>query len=171
MSDVAKLISSLKEQWKSPREAVHRGRRCPFLLSCSFASEAADMLTIEHLDLPEDVREFWLISRNANLFKDRQFGQWGIEILDPDQALQETSRQASTRQRDFVSSDLVIARFFGDSDLLIIACDSEQPNFGAVTIALPIDKRPNWPVVANSFGGFLENLMEAQGDKYWEANK
>jgi hypothetical protein len=161
MSKITEIIGSLREQWGVPRKAFHRGRRCPFLLACSFASEPAGTLEQVSLNLPEDVREFWLAARSATLFKDRQFGQWGIEVLDPDQALRETSRQVSARQRDFVSSDLVLARFFGDSDLVVIACDPEQSNFGAVTIALPIDRRLDWPVVAASFGDFLEKLVEA----------
>ena len=171
MNKITEIIASLKEHWGAPREAIHRGRKCPFLLACCFASEPADALEKAPSDLPEDVREFWLATRSATLFKDYQFGQWGIEVFDPAQALWETSVQASARQRDFVSSDLVFARFFGDSDLIIIACDREQPNFGSVTIALPVDRRPDWPVVARSFGEFLEKLVAVQGDKYWEVCK
>src|SRR5271168_4078835 len=115
MSKITEIIGFLKEQWRAPREAVHRGKRCPFRLTCNFAGEPADTLEQIRLNLPEDVREFWLATRSATLFKDRQFGQWGIEVFDPDQALRETSRQVSARQRDFVSSDLVLARCFGDS--------------------------------------------------------
>jgi hypothetical protein len=168
MSKIAEIVGSLKEQWGAPREAVHRGQRYGFLLACSFASEPADTLEQVPLNLPEDIREFWLTARSATLFKDRQFGQWGIEVLDPDEALRQTSRQMAARPSDFMSSDLVFARFFGDSDLVVIACDPEQSNFGSVTIALPIDRRPDWHVAARSFGEFLEKLVEAQGDKYWE---
>ena len=156
MSKITEIVGLLKEQWGTPREAVHRGQKGGFLLACSFASEPADTFerSEEHtselqspfeqvpLNLPEDIREFWLAARSASLFKDRQFGQWGIEVLDPDQAIRQTSRQMAARQHDFVSSDLVFARFFGDSDLVVIACDPEQSNFGSVTIALPIDRRP-----------------------------
>jgi len=171
MSKTTEMIGLLKERWGTPREVFHRGRRCPFLLRCSFASEPADTLERMPFSLPEDIREFWLAARSATLFKDHQFGQWGIEILDPDQALRETSRRVAARQRDFITSDLIIARFFGDSDLVVIACDPEQSKFGSVTIALPIDRRPDWPLVASSFGEFLEKLVEAQGDKYWEVNQ
>lgn len=171
MSKVKEIIGLLREQWGSPREAIHRGQRCPFVLSCNFAAEPADTLGRLSLRIPEDVREFWLTTRSATLFKDQQYGQWGVDVLEPSQALSETSRQATARPRDFVRSDLVLARFFGDSDLLVLACDPKRPNFGSVIIALPIDKRADWPVVANSFVEFLERLTEAQGDKYWEIRK
>jgi hypothetical protein len=168
MSNVGEIIGLLREQWGRPREAIHRGQKCPFLLACSFAPESADALGLLPLKIPADVREFWMTARTAVLFKDQQYGQWGVEVLEPAQALSETSRQAAARPQDFVRSDLVLARFFGDSDLVVLACDPQRADFGSVTIALPIDKRGDWPIVATSFGDFLKRLIESQGDKYWE---
>jgi hypothetical protein len=168
MSKVSEIICLLRKHWTRPREATHRGERCPFLLACRFAAEPADAVDLFHLSIPEDVREFWLATRTATLFKDEQYGQWGLEVLEPARALAETSRQARARPRDFMSSDLVLARFLGDSDLVVLACDPSRPDFGLVKIALPVDKREHWPAVATSFGEFLERLAMAQGDKYWE---
>jgi hypothetical protein len=140
-------------------------------LACSFASEPAGAVDEFPLPIPNDVREFWQVTRRATLFKDQQYGQWGVEVLEPAQALSETSRQLTARPRDFMRSDLVLARFFGDSDLVVLACSPEEPNFGSITIALPIDNRSDWPVVARSFDEFLNRMVEAQGDKYWEAQK
>lgn len=169
VSKIIEMIGLLKEQWGIPREAVHRGKRCPFLLVCSFAADSCESLPRLPGRIPGDIREFWLITRTATLFKDQQYGQWGVEIMDPEEALRETSQQRTGRPRDFMSADLVLARFFGDSDLVVIACDPGQAGFGSVTIALPTDRRSDWPVVARSFGDFLENLTQAEGDKYWEA--
>jgi hypothetical protein len=168
MSNVTHIIGTLRKQWGQPREATHRGQKCPFLLACSFAPEPAVELEKVPLSIPEDMHEFWRTTRSANLFKDLQYGQWGVEVLEPTQALSETSRQAAARPRDFVTSDFVVARFFGDSDLLVLVCDRQRPDFGSVIVALPIDKRSDWPVVARSFGKFLQKLAESQGDKYWE---
>jgi hypothetical protein len=168
MSKIQETIGLLKARWGQPRDAIHRGEKCPFLLACGFAAEPADGLEQFPLSIPEDVREFWRTTRSATLFKDQQYGQWGIEVLEPAQALSETSRQRAARPRDFMSSDLIVARFFGDSDLVVLACNPEESNFGSVTVALPLDKRADWPVVAKSFEEFLNRLIEAQGDKYWE---
>jgi hypothetical protein len=168
MSRITEMISFLKAEWGEPHEATHRGQKCPFLLACNFAAEPADGLEQFPLSISEDVREFWRTTRSATLFKDQQYGQWGIEMLEPVQALSETSHQLEERPRDFITSDLVLARFFGDSDLVVLACNPEQPEFGSVTIALPVDRRADWPVVAKSFGEFLSRLIDAQGDKYWE---
>lgn len=169
MSAINELIYELKTRWGQPTVAVHRGERCPFLLTCNFASTPAEELTRLPIKIPDELREFWSTAREATLFKDQQYGQWGLEILAPTEALNETRRQVVARARDFQISDLVIGRFFGDSDLVIVACDESRPDFGAVTIALPIDKREAWPVVATTFKEFLEKLLEAEGDKYWES--
>jgi len=115
------------------------------------------------------VREFWLIARNAELFKDQHYSQWGLEVLKPAEAKFETERQRAARPKDFTRLDLVLARFFGDSDLVVVNCGSHGEGFGSITIALPIDRRSDWPLVGKSFGEFLESMAEAQGDKYWEA--
>lgn len=170
MSKIADIIGLLKEQWGNPREAVHPGRKCPVLLACSFATASAEPLRQLPARIPDDLRDFWQEVRTATLFEDQQYGQWGVVVLDPEEALFETSEQAAARPADFVSSDLVIARFLGDSDLVLIRCDPTLSDFGTMTVALPIEPHDSWPVVANSFGDFLEKLTEAQGDKYWEQN-
>jgi hypothetical protein len=170
MSKITDIIGLLKDQWGNPREAVHRGKRCPFLLACRFAAVPAKTVHQLPVFLPEDLRDFWLEARTAALFEDQQYGQWGVVVLDPEAALSETSEQAAVRPGDFVSSDLIIARFSGDSDLVVVRCDPRRADFGAVTIALPIEPRSHWPVAASSFGHFLEKLTQAQGDKYWENN-
>src|SRR5260370_678512 len=146
MSKINEIIGSLKDQWATPREVIHRGQKCPFLLACSFALQPAEAAVLERLPVrvPDDVREFWLVSRSASLFKDEKYGQWGVEVLDPMQALAETKRQATSRPHDFQATDLVLARFFGDLDLVVLACDSQHKDYGSVKIALPIDKRPDW---------------------------
>lgn len=119
--------------------------------------------------LPPDLIEFWKCASSANLFKDSQYAQWGIEIIDFHEARAESARHYSTRPRDFKESDLIIGRFLGDSDLLVVRNDSSAEDFGSIVVALPIDKREDWDVVADSFSSFLERLIEAEGDKFWEA--
>ena len=162
-------IELLKAEWGRPRDALHRGRRCPFSLACRFAVEPMDVSVRHSLELPDSVLEFWRITRHAVLFEDQDYGQWGLEILGLTEALQATTRQRVARPQDFTACDLVLGRFLGDSDLLVIACDPDRSNFGSVMIGLPIDRRSSWPTVASSFGEFLLRFVEAQGDKYWEA--
>lgn len=167
MSNVVQTIHLLKERWGTPREAVHRGRLFPVPLACTFAPESGGSIKMFSFEIPEDIREFWLCSGSATLFKDQKYGQWGIEILGPAGALRETLEEVANRPRDFSSTDLVLARFFGDSDLIVISCDPKKPDFGFVYVALPIDRRQDWPLAAESFGEFLERLTAMEGDKFW----
>lgn len=170
MSRVSELVQQLGHEWAEPREAIHRGERSPFLLACTFDPLSAGGADVESLSVPlaNGIRDFWAVAQRADLFKDQQYGQWGIEILSPIDAAAETRRQLRERPHDFQPSDLVVGRFFGDSDLIVLRCDNSGSDFGSVRIALPLDPRADWPQVAESFDEFLERLMTAQGDKYWE---
>lgn len=170
MNDVRQAIDLRRAEWADPREAIHRGEKCPVLLNCRFDFEPAEGLSAFPLSLPKDVVQFWQIAKQAWLFKDNQYGQWGIEVLAPSHAVLETSRQRSARPKDFLDTDLVLARFCGDSDLVMIACNPASPDFGVVTIATPLDVRNDWPIVARDVGEFLTRLAVAQGDKYWESH-
>src|SRR6266542_3767317 len=146
MSRIATMVQFLRACWREPKEAAHRGHRTSLPLACTFASEPADAATIDHLmpAIPDDVRAFWLIARSASLFKDQQYGQWGIEILDPQGAIEETNRQILSRPQDFHAQDLVLATFLGDSDLLVISCEAGRAEFGSVLVARPLDPRQDW---------------------------
>jgi len=173
MRKMPEIINWLKEQWGAPREAIHRGQRCPFLLVCSFGARPTGAAALEEfpIGIPDDVREFWRTTQSAVLFKDEKYGQCGTQLLEPKQALIETEKQITARPRDFANTDLVLGRFLGDSDLVVVACDPGSRNYGSIIIALPLDRRCDWPVAARSFAKFLEKLVEAQGDKYWEVRQ
>jgi hypothetical protein len=117
--------------------------------------------------LPDDVREFWATTRTARLFEDRQYGQWGLEILAPQQAASISRVRTHERPNDFCGSDLIIGRFVGDSDLLVIRCDASHPDFGHVLVALPLDSRPDWYEASDSFGEFLADYARSGGEKFW----
>jgi hypothetical protein len=118
--------------------------------------------------LPDDLVQFWRTTESARLFEDASFGQWGLEILAPSTARQVTDEQRRTRPLDFVRGDIIIGKFIGDSELLLIRCDAHASDYGSLLVVAPLDPRPDWPVVADSLGYFLDQYALAQGDKYWE---
>jgi hypothetical protein len=123
---------------------------------------------IPGVEVPDDVLRFWREAAWARLFEDATYGQWGLEILAPGAARAETERQQLARKREFIQGDLVLGRFLGDSDLLIVRSDKAQSDFGRVLVALPLDPRRDWCPVASSFEDFLSKYASAFGDKYWE---
>ncbi len=116
---------------------------------------------------PSDLADFWTIASTARLFEDISYGQWGLEILDPQAAATATKKYQSRRHEDFLAGDLVIGKFLGDSDLLIIRCDPACSDFGSILVALPIDRRNEWYKVADSLSSFLDIFIKASGDKVW----
>ncbi|PFH29001.1 SMI1/KNR4 family protein [Burkholderia sp. JKS000303] len=166
MNKLSVLVEKIKSDWSVSRKAVHFGQECPFLLRSEFSDGIAGDVAIDGVpDSACELTHFWKISERADLFKDDEYGQWGVEVLSPQEAIEETARQRQIRNRDFLDGDVVFARFYGDSDLLLM------DSVGAVYVALPLDCRSDWPRVADSFEDFLENLTNSQGAKYWEPPK
>lgn len=141
----------------------------PMTFSCSFAPDAAtrDELAALRCDCPSDLAEFWAVARTARLFEDQQYGQWGLEIVDPEHAADLTDRCQAKRGRDFSEGDLVVGKFLGDSDLLVIRCDSRATDFGSVLAAPPLDPRRDWYKVGESLASFLDNYIRSGGEKFW----
>ena len=163
MKDINSIIDKMKEQWTLPRKAIHRGNVCPFLLNCIFYNRACEVDVSGSLNNIPQLFDFWSVYDGADLFKDSQYGQWGVRIFTPNEAIEITNKQKKERVQEFLSSDFIFGCFLGDSDLLMI-----DKNSGVISVVLPIDKRSEWYKVADSFGEFLDKLLSSQGDKYWE---
>ncbi|MGC4002694.1 MAG: hypothetical protein QM811_05970 [Pirellulales bacterium] len=73
---------------------------------------------------PPDLLEFWKTSSRAQIFADKTYGQWGLEILDPNSMATLTKQFQNRRKADYMSGDIVVGKFLGDSDLLLIRTES-----------------------------------------------
>lgn len=116
-----------------------------------------------HALLPE-LEALWLSSRQAWLFQDIDYGQWGLHILDPATAAARTNAERARRQHDFEATDAVVGEFLCDTDLLVLEAN------GSILVALPLDPRTDWPQVASTLSEFLTRYLEAVGEKYWESS-
>jgi len=168
---IEKTIERLKRDWSEPRSPLNSDHSLSdFSLACTFAESCVSGEDWKRAVsvIPHDLRTFWKRSECAKLFEDVKYGQWGLEILNGAEAARETNEQHSCRSNDFERGDLVVGRFLGDSDLLLVRCDSNANDFGSVIVALPLDPRQDWDRVADSFEDFLETYASAAGEKYWE---
>lgn len=160
----------MKEHWSKPKTAFHRGAEIPFKLSCSFNAGVAEkhkFFSIKET-LPQEVREFYLMTDGAILFKDYAYGQWGLKLYRLGELAGVTQSFFKERIRDSVEGDLIIGEFVGDSDLLLLRCDTSSNDFGSVVVVSAIDSRVDWDVAATEFLSFLSKLTSHDGDKYWE---
>ncbi|MUG95367.1 hypothetical protein F7734_24580 [Scytonema sp. UIC 10036] len=123
---------------------------------------------ILEIKLPESVQQLWNKTSGLRLFEDTTHGQWGLIVWSPYKTIKEQEKKISQRPEDFQVSDLILGEFLGDSELLVLRCNEQTPDFGEVMIALPLDEREEWYKAASSLEEFLSNFIAARGEKFWE---
>lgn len=111
------------------------------------------------------------------MFQDMTYGQWGLVLWSPDQALVRHQRYVADRFNepgDLRPGDFIVGEFIGDLELVVVRCDPAMDGFGSVEIAQEIDPREEWPRVATSVGIFLREFLRSHferfGEKYWESH-
>lgn len=156
------LIQRLKEEWAIPKHGIHEGEQTMFKFKCQFNGAGV----VSGMHLPHDVSEFLTIANGAELFKDSEYGQWGLRIFSIEEIEQE-NLDAREWQSYLIGTDLVIGNFLGDLDLLVVSTDDKS--FGEIIIATPIDYRIDWYFLKMNFAEFIEKYADADGDKFWEA--
>ena len=170
---VNEAIQLLKTKGAQLRAPIELDGVSPMDFTCILANNGVerDVLDALQITFPPDLLTFWTVTESATLFLDSTYGQWGLHIFEPNEAVERTTVFAEERRRDFWKGDLVLGRFLGDSDLLVVRCSDDEADSGKVLVALPLDPRNDWYNVANSFAEFLEKYIAAKGDKFWENGK
>jgi len=163
-------IAKLRELGPGPISVVHKGGE-PFPVKFTLAPPTSwDRHALETAlgaTIPPDLGTFWDEVGSARLFVDAEYGQWGLALWSAPDVKTNSPAEVAKRPKDCIAGDVFVGKFIGDQDRLLLRCNSAEPDFGQVLVALPIDPRPLWPVVAESFGDFLMKYVEASGDKYW----
>jgi hypothetical protein len=113
-----------------------------------------------------DAELLWFECRQARLFEDSDYGQWGLALLDPQASALRTKVEKAARPTVFREGDVIIGEFLGDQELLVIA--PSEVGGRRILVALPLDDRCDWFGAASDLGEFLDDYFEAQGNKFWE---
>jgi hypothetical protein len=140
-------------------------REGDFPLQSTLANDGV-VLDYYPYEIPDDLLIFWLNCKEAQLFEDKEYGQWGLQILSPENSLIATHEYQKSQYNQYKSNDLIIGRFIGDSELLMVSCDKGK-DFGSIYVVSPIAKRKEWHLASSSFTNFIEKYIENKGDKYW----
>jgi hypothetical protein len=123
------------------------------------------------ITLPSDVLTLWSLTGGLDLFKDVEYGQWGLHVGSPAEALAETAAMCQERDdEDIAKGDLAVGTFYGDLQRVIVRCDPDVGVFGSVRVALPLRARNEWPQVGTSLADFLSRFMESGGDQFWNTS-
>jgi hypothetical protein len=169
-TDVQAAMARLRELGPGPVSLVQRGGEpfpATFALAPPISWDRHELETGIGATIPPDLGTFWDCAGGARLFVDAEYGQWGLALWSAADVKTHSPAELAKRPNDCISGDVFVGKFIGDQDRLLVRCKSGQPDFGQVFVALPIDPRALWPVVAESLGEFLMKYVEASGDKYW----
>lgn len=170
MTDIEHVVADFEAQAGDSLPRVHRGELTPLPLRVSLLRHPRPAPPPVGSDnYPPDLVWLWTHVALARLFEDALYGQWGLVLYSGADAAAATVRLRSERPREVSGGDIVVGEFLGDCDLVVVRCDRGSDDFGAVLIALPIEGRRAWPVVASSVTSFLSQFLAAQGAKYWDA--
>jgi hypothetical protein len=140
----------------------------PFRLACTLSTPAGEdeiRACWQNGTLHDDLVELWTTAREARLFEDIDYGQWGLRILSPEDSARRTAEERKARAADLRASDVVIGEFLGDQELLIRTGGDE-----GILIALPLDGREFWYRAGENLGDFLDRYVTSVGRKFWESS-
>ena len=121
--------------------------------------------------LPKDYLRFLKeISNGCMLFYDIEYGQWGFEIFSLEELVEKQEYWKRIFEYKWLKDFVVFAEMRGEGNALIFDLSKPSPDTESFAIyqADPIDPVENWIKVSRSFHEWLDHLITAQGDKYWE---
>jgi hypothetical protein len=170
MSETTRTLEALFRQWREPQRVMYEGAPSEMLFRCVPNEPCVEIVSLG-LTMPDDLSEAWSVCCGCRLFEDAIYGQWGLELFSPSEALRETNEYRAEREdRDDPAEvgDLVIGRFIGDLQRLMIRCETNAADFGSVVVVAEIDPRSEWVLAAPTLAVFLSRYAAAQGRKCWE---
>lgn len=168
IKDIVSQISSLEDRISEivNPPAIYRTNADPPI--------SWDMQIIEKtlsIVLPPDLIQLWEYASRIRLYEDITYGQWGtilwspLEVIDS-QVIKDTR---FFNEDDFHQGDLLIGEFIGDSDLaILVRCDPNESDFGKIMVPCSLERREEWPTIAETILIFLEKMLAATGIMYWE---
>jgi hypothetical protein len=162
-------IGAALEEYRSQPSPLEGKRSIVFKLVSTLegpASEQEIHRVRATMSLPQELQDLWDLCRGARLFEDVEYGQWGLELLPPEESLQVTIRERQNFPEDYLPDDVVFGSFIGDAELLVYS-PVEVGERRVIATTFP-DSRADWPGVGSSLSEFLRRYFAGDGAKYWE---
>lgn len=169
MNQITGILEELGTQWSTPKvpfTQMHEPPENQVPLKCEVRRRNKPV----HIgnDFPLDLREMWTNFDDVILFADNRMTIWGLHLLSYDASAAATQDFSSEIYTQFDAGDVIVGRFFGDLDRLLVRCDRSANDFGNVVVVLRDGLRKEWYTIASSLEEFLTKYAKAEGDKYWE---
>ncbi|MDM1020966.1 SMI1/KNR4 family protein [Acinetobacter sp. VNK23] len=164
MEELNKFIEDIKEDWTIPKSIDEISEDLLFRCQFFHGFKKIDGFL---KDLPQSFVDFYALANGAFLFEDVVYGQWGLQLLDVFLILQETN-YFMQENKDYAQGDLIIAKFLGDSDFLLLRTDPTKNDYGSMMIVMPLESRNNWNKIELNFYDFIKEYVNNFGQKFWE---
>jgi hypothetical protein len=170
MGDIERVLARLREMDAMP-PFLDASLRLPVIVKTTLLPPVNwrrfDIAEACACRLPQDLETFWTASGGARIYEDVSSGQWGMVIWSPADVIKHSPQEVAS-WNEYRAGDLVVGQFRGDDERVVVRSDPNLPDFGSVVIVPELDERSDWITAAPSFGTFLWNYIDAQGNKYWE---
>ena len=160
------VVLRAAQDWAVPQPLEAEGMR----FACDVDLRPASPGSIAQLPYQPaaELLELWQVARSACLFRDTVYGQWGLQLIPPSDCAAETGDLRRSRPEEYFRGDLVVGRFLGESELLLLRCNENQGDYGTTVVALPIDGRKDWHFTGLSLGQLASEFVASRGKKFWE---
>lgn len=116
--------------------------------------------------LSAEFQHRWLLAGRVDMYIQEPIGHWGVVLWDPWEI--DYFHKELHSDNNLYRGDLAIGECKGDTELIVARCDPTRPDFGHVVIALEMDKRKNWPIVAPSLASFIHQYLDSPDKKFWD---
>jgi hypothetical protein len=123
------------------------------------------------LTLPDDYSLFLQdISNGCLLYYDLIYGQWGFRLYSDEELNEKQQIWKDRFGSDWQANLIAFGELCGEGHVLLFdtAQATKEKTSCAILEGNPIDTITDWPKVSRSFHEWVDHLITAQGDKYWE---
>lgn len=129
--------------------------------------DAKYFVEVLNIGIPEDLQSLWHYVSQLYIAQDMTYGQWGLFIWSPDETLENNQNDPRYNYYHLMRGEIIIGNLIGDSDIVIMRCDKNQDDFGAIILAEAIVDREEYEIVASSLSEFLERFLQSPHKKFW----
>jgi len=122
------------------------------------------------LALPKDYCEFLTSVSNGAILFHGNHGQWGYKIYSAEELYEKQNQWKHSIPRTWRPDFLSFADLFGEANVMLfdLARPSGDRTGCSILEGNAYDPVEFWPTASESFHKWLDHLITAQGDKYWE---
>lgn len=123
-----------------------------------------------HMTLPKDYKDFLGLTNGAVLFYDAENGQWGYRLYGTEELLERQIAWKSSFPNNWATNIVAFGELYGEASVLVFDMQKPTRDFMSYTVleGNAYERVDGWPILSRSFHEWLNHLIAAQGEKYWE---